>query len=165
MGKISIMHKYTTFTETAFTTLWDAGMSSEKVMKDAYITHVQSMPFTTIETDGYTFSIGGTLAFTECYTKKGLQHGIKKLHGINDGRIEYQYNQWVSCKMCGGVSTALCHRLPRSLGGTPTHCNIDYDCSTCNGKHSNQIVNNCVRRWLKSQHVQLTYDVKALLLY
>jgi hypothetical protein len=153
---------YTTHTETLHTNMWDAGMTSETCVKDAYIAYVQAMPYTVVNVDGYTFSVGGADAFVPCYTKKGLLHGIKKLLGMNDGRVQKQFDAYTVCHIHGTSDTALCHRLPRSLGGTPTHNNVDYECATCNGKHSNQIVKSVVRAWLKSQKIVLTYTVTTL---
>ena len=153
---------YNVSRETIDTNMWDAGMTSETVVKDAYIAYVQAMPYTVVNIDGYTFSVGGENAFVPCYTKKGLLNGIKKLLGVNDGRVQSQFDAYTVCHIHGTSDTALCHRLPRSLGGTPTHNNVDYECATCNGKHSNQIVKTVVRNWLKSQKITLTYDVITL---
>ena len=142
--------------------MWGAGMSSEKIVKDAYILAVQSLPYTVVTMDNYTFAYGGVYSFVPCYTKKGLLLGIKKLYfGDCNAQME-QYKMWKNCKKCGKIDTALCHRMPKSMGGTPCINNVDYDCAQCNHDASNQIVNGIVRNYLKNERITFTYTVTVL---
>ena len=135
----------------------DAGYSSNKALKDAYIAHVRTLPYTVITCDdGYTFAYGSEYAYVDC-DDHGHKNAIKKLVFGDYSRVMNQYNEWTFCPDCGHQKAALCHRLPKSHGGTPCVNNIDFACANCNRKESNQTLDNDVLDYLSKKMVTFTY--------
>jgi hypothetical protein len=155
------MTQYKNVTVTVTMTMMQASYSSLKVEKDAYIMHIQSLPYRVITcADGYTFAYGGVHAYEQC-DDHGHKNAIKKLFYGDYSRVMNQYNAWSSCPDCGHQKGALCHRLPKSFGGTPCVNNIDYACAKCNGIESNQILDESVAEFLSSEKVTFSYTKKV----
>ncbi len=150
------MYKSITITKTM--SMLDAGYSSLKVEKDAYIAHMRTLPYTVVTmSNGDTFAYGGMHAYTPCDTRHKIIGGIKKLvYGVPTVQLQ-QYKNYTACNACGCTTMALCHKLPKSHGGTPCVNNIVVGCGGCNGDESNQIIDEEIEKFLSSKKVTFSY--------
>lgn len=148
---------------TVTMTMFDAGYSSLKPLKDAYIAHMRTMPYTVVKMkNGKTFAYGSEYAYMPCDTRHKIINGIKKLLFGTPVTQMQQYNEYTACDACGCTDIALCHTMPKSHGGTPCVNNITVDCSNCNGKFSNQVLHSEVVAYLMKKTVTFTYELQTI---